>query len=183
MRIIYVHGCPTATPAGQPDEYAAISGPRVLHDTSAGRAGREFLLAILAEGDDLLVPSLRHLGDTADAALASLRRAVDAGARVTLLRDGLDGATILKVAAHLEALSGAGGASRSLPSYRAYGRATPERVTEIVALSAAGTPIRTIAATVGLSVATVVRIRQAHRASLRSLRSAVGLTECQGSVH
>lgn len=179
MRAVYIRSraCPMSAPAELPDEHAAITGAIVLHDSSTGHAGREFLLATLAKGNDLLVPSIRDLGDAVDEALASLRRAVDVGARVTLRRDGLDGGVVLRVVALLKALSNNGDTpSRPRPECHA----TPERVTEIVALSAAGVVVREIAAIVGLSVSTVMRVRRAHRGVPRAPWPIDGVVECLG---
>jgi transposase-like protein len=62
--------------------------------------------------------------------------------------------------------------------YRPYRRATPERVAEILALSANGTPIRVIAETVGLSSCTVMRVRRIHR----GLPHASWPSDCLGSA-
>ncbi|MFD1624377.1 helix-turn-helix domain-containing protein [Azospirillum griseum] len=59
---------------------------------------------------------------------------------------------------------------------------TPELVAEILALSATGVVVREIAATVGLSVGTVMRVRRAHRAVPRAPWTADGLAECLGSA-
>ena len=185
MRAVYIRSraCPMSTPADLPDKHATIIGALVLYDSSADQAGLEFLPATLAEGDDLLVPGVRDLGDTADAAPASTRRAAESGVRVTLLRDGLDGGVVLQVATLLEALSDNGDTrSRPRTEFRAYVRATPGRVSEIVALSAAGVVVREIAATVGLSVSTVMRVRRAHRGVPRAPLPVDGLAECLGNA-
>ncbi|CAO3375367.1 hypothetical protein [Azospirillum argentinense] len=181
MRFVYVPSA--AAPAGQFVQHiAAVADSHIVHDSSVDRARYDALLAPLDDGDELLTPGLEHLGDTTRAALASLRRAMDAGIRVTLLREGMDGAVILQIAALLGALPGTEDAPRPLQGCRAYGRATPGSVARILALSADGAPIRTIAAAVGLSIATVVRVRHAHRAALSALRSADRLVECLGSA-
>lgn len=137
--------------------------------------------ADLADGDDLLVPDLGHLGATARAALASLRRASEAGVRVFVLRGSMEGAAILRVAELLEPLPDGGEAAAACPGSRPYGRVTRESVAEILALSAAGVVVREIAATVGLSVATVMRVRRDHRAA-PALRPTAGLGECLGNA-
>lgn len=183
MRIVYIHG--SSAPTGQLDEHtAAVADAIVVHDASAGRTRYDALLALLDEGDELLTPGLEHLGDTARPALASLRRAVDAGIRVTLLRDGLDGGVALQAVAFLEALSDAGDAPPSAcPERRPHGRVTPERVTRILSLSAAGVVVREIAATVGLSVSAVMKVRRAHRAAPPApWPAAGGLADCLGSA-
>ncbi len=179
MRVVYIHAATADLTDG---DAAAIAGARIVQDTSVDRAGLGTLLALLADGDDLLVPKIGHLGATARTALASLRRAADAGVRVSILQDGLDGAAILRVAELLESLPNAGDAgSHPRPGSRAYGRATPARIAEILSLSAAGVAVRTIATTVGLSVATVMRVRRDHRAA-PAFRPAAGLAECLGSA-
>ncbi|WP_448208521.1 helix-turn-helix domain-containing protein [Azospirillum sp. sgz302134] len=183
MRIVYVHSA-SAT-ADMADGYAAaIAGARIVHDASVDRAGLNTLLALLADGDDLLVPDLGHLGATARTALASLRRAAEAGVRISILRHSLDGAAILRVAELLASLPNTGDAPSppARPGSRPYGRATPERVAEILALSAAGVLVREIAAAVGLSVGTVMRVRRDHRAAPRTLGPVVGLAECLGNA-
>ncbi|PWC91890.1 hypothetical protein [Azospirillum sp. TSO5] len=163
MRVVYIHSTSVSPAADLLDGHAAaIAGARVLRDTSAAQAGRDTLLTLLADGDELLVPDLEHLGATSSMILASLRRAVEAGARVTLLQVGIDGASILRAAALLEALPDADGPSPRRDS-RPYRRATPERIAEILALSASGMPIRVIAENVGLSSGTVMRVRRIHR--------------------
>ncbi|MDR6770746.1 hypothetical protein [Azospirillum sp. BE72] len=163
MRVVYIHSTLVSPTADLLDRHAAvIAGARVLRDSSAEWAGRDTLLTLLADGDELLVPGLEHLGATSSMILASLRRAVEAGARVTLLQDDLDGISILRAAALLESLPDADRPSLRRDS-RPYHRATPERVAEILALTATGTPIRVIAETVGLSSGTVVRVRRIHR--------------------
>lgn len=163
MRVVYIHSTLVSPTADLLDRHAAaIAGARVLRDSSADQAGRDTLLTLLADGDELLVPGLEHLGATSGVILDSLRRAVGAGARVTLLQDGLDGVSILRAVALLEALPDADRPSPRRDS-RPYRRATPERVAEILALSANGTPIRVIAETVGLSSGTVMRVRRIHR--------------------
>lgn len=178
MRVVYVH---SATADLNDGDAAAIAGTRIVQDTSVDRAGLSTLLALLADGDDLLVPDLGHLGATARAALASLRRASEAGVRVFVLRGGLDGAAILRVAELLEPLPDGGEAAPACPGSRPYGRATPDRVAEILSMSAAGVAVRKIAMTVGLSVATVMRVRRDHRV-VPPLRPTAGLAECLGSA-
>ncbi len=182
MRIVYIHG--TSAPADQLDEHtAAVADAIVVRDASADRTRYDALLALLDEGDELLTPGLEHLGDTARTALAALRRAVDAGIRVTLLRDGLEGGVVLQAAALLEALPDAGEAPPPRrPGGRPYGRVTPERVAQILALSAAGVVVREIAVTVGLSVGAVMKVRRTHRAVPRAPWTADGLAECLGSA-
>lgn len=177
MRVVYMHSATADLTEG---DAAAIAGARIVQDTSVDRAGLSTLLALLADGDDLLVPDLGHLGATARAALASLRRASEAGVRVFVLRGGLDGAAILRVAEHLESLPD-GGEAAACPGSRPYGRVTRESVAEILALSAAGVVVRKIATTVGLSVATVMRVRRDHRAA-PALRPTASLAECLGSA-
>ena len=163
MRVLYIIHSSASSTADLLDRHAAaIAGARILRDSSADQVGRDTLLTLLTNGDELLVPDLEHLGATSSMILASLRRAVEAGARVTLLQDGIDGVSILRAAALLESLPDADRPS-SRRNSRPYRRATPERVAEILALSANGTPIRVIAETVGLSSCTVMRIRRIHR--------------------
>lgn len=182
MRIVYIHSA--SAPAGPFDQHAtAIVDARTLTDASVDRAGYDALLALLGDGDDLLIPGLEHLGDTARTALAALRRAVDAGIRVTLLRDGLEGGVVLQAAALLEALPDADEPPPPRrPGGRPYARVTPERVARILALSAVGVVVREIAVTVGLSVGAVMKVRQAHRAAPRAPWTADGLAECLGSA-
>ncbi|ALG69971.1 hypothetical protein VY88_10250 [Azospirillum thiophilum] len=163
MRILYIHSSAPPTADLLDRHAAAIAGARVLRDSSAEQAGRDTLLTLLVDGDELLVPGLEHLGATSSMILASLRRAVEVGARVTLLHDGIDGASILRAAALLEALPDAADMPSPRRDSRPYRRATPERVAEILALSASGMPIRVIAETVGLSSGTVMRVRRIHR--------------------
>ncbi|WP_431858873.1 hypothetical protein [Azospirillum sp.] len=180
MRIVYVHSGTASAAASLLSGHAvAITDARILHDSSADAAGRDMLLAILADGDELLVPGVDHLGGTAGAVLASLRRAADARVRVTILCEDLDGAAIVQAAALLAALPTADDAPEPRKVCRSYGRATPERVARILALSAGGTPVRAIAAAVGLSIPTVMRVRRIHRASRASSQAA----GCLGSVH
>ncbi len=162
MRVVYIHSSASPTADLLDRHAAAIAGACVLRDSSADQAGRDTLLTLLTDGDELLVPGLEHLGATSSMILASLRRAVEAGARVTLLQDGLDGVSILRAAALIEALPDADRPSLRRDS-RPYRRATPERIAEILALTATGTPIRVIAETVGLSSGTVMRVRRIHR--------------------
>lgn len=179
MRVVYIH---SATADLTDGDAAAIAGARIVQDTSVDRAGLSTLLALLADGDDLLVPDLGHLGATARTALASLRRASEAGVRVFVLRGGLDGAAILRVAEHLESLPDGGeAAAPARPGSRPYGHVTPDRVAEILSLSAAGVVVRKIAMTVGLSVGTVMRVRRDHRAA-PALRPTAGLGECLGNA-
>ncbi|MGF7172779.1 hypothetical protein [Azospirillum doebereinerae] len=180
MRVVYIHSTTADLTDG---DAAAIAGARIVQDTSVDRVGLSTLLALLDDGDDLLVPDLGHLGATARAALASLRRASEAGVRVFILRDGLDGAAILRVAELLKPLPDSGEAPPpARPGSRPYGRATPARVAEILALSAAGVLVREIAATVGLSAGTVMRVRRESRAVPRALRPTAGLAECLGNA-
>lgn len=176
MRVVYIH---TATADLTDGDAAAITGARIVQDTSVDRAGLSTVLALLDDGDDLLVPDLGHLGATAGAALASLRLASEAGVRVFVLRGGLDGAAILRVAELLELLPDGGEAAA--PARRPYGHVTPDRVAEILSLSAAGVAVRKIAMTVGLSAGTVMRVRRDHRAAPPP-RPTVGLAECLGSA-
>ncbi|TWA88810.1 hypothetical protein FBY14_107182 [Azospirillum brasilense] len=88
MRVVYIHSATADLTEG---DAAAIADARIVQDTSVDRAGLSTLLALLADGDDLLVPDLGHLGATARAALASLRRASEAGVRVFVLRGGVSG--------------------------------------------------------------------------------------------
>ncbi len=178
MRVLYIHSTSVSPTADLLDRHApAIAGARVLRDSSAEQAGRDTLLTLLADGDELLVPGLEHLGATSSMILASLRRAVEAGARVTLLHDDLDGISILRAAALPEALPDADRPSLRRASRR-YRRATPERIAEILALTASGTPIRVIAETVGLSAGTVMRVRRIHRVLPRAPWPA----DCLGSA-
>ncbi len=178
MRVVYIHSTSVSPTADLLDRHAAvIAGARVLLDTSAEQAGRDTLLSLLADGDELLVPGIEHLGATSSMILASLRRAVEAGARITLLQDDLDGISILRAAALLEALLDADRPSPRRDS-RPYRRATPERVAEILALTANGTPISVIAETVGLSSGTVMRVRRIHRV----LPHASWPADCLGSA-
>ncbi|PWC90267.1 hypothetical protein TSH100_02950 [Azospirillum sp. TSH100] len=180
MRVVYIHSATADLTEG---DAAAIAGARIVQDTSVDRAGLSTLLALLADGDDLLVPDLGHLGATARAALASLRRASEAGVRVFVLRGSMEGAAILQVAELLELLPDGGeAAAPARPGSRPYGRATPESVAEILALSAAGVVVREIASTVGLSVATVMRVRRENRAVPHTLQPITGLAECLGSA-
>ncbi|MBY6260850.1 hypothetical protein EI613_02790 [Azospirillum sp. 412522] len=177
MRVVYIHSSASST-ADLLDRHAtAIAGARILRDSSADQAGRDTLLTLLAEDDELLVPGLEHLGASSSMILASLRRAVEAGTRVTLLQDGIDGVSILRAAALLEALPDADRPSLRRNS-RPYRRATPKRVAEILALTATGTPIRVIAETVGLSSGTVMRVRRIHRV----LPHASWPSDCLGSA-
>ncbi|WP_377809013.1 hypothetical protein ABNQ38_27625 [Azospirillum sp. A29] len=179
MRFFYIHSTSATVTAELLSQHAAvIAGARVLRDTSVDQAGRDTLLTLLAEGDELLVPRLEHLGATSGVILASLRRAIEAGVSVTLLQDGLDGVSILRVAALIEALPDAANAPPSCRAHRPYGRATPERIAQILALSANGTPIRVIAETVGLSAGTVMRVRRFHRVLPHTPWS----TDCLGSA-
>lgn len=141
MCILYIHSSASLTADLLDRHAAAIAGARVLRDSSADQARHDTLLTLLADGDELLVPGLEHLGATSSMILASLRRAVEAGARVTLLHDGIDGASILRAAALLEALPDADRPSLRRDS-RPYRRATPERVAEILALTATGCRLR-----------------------------------------
>ncbi|KAA0576717.1 helix-turn-helix domain-containing protein [Azospirillum sp. Sh1] len=176
MRVVYIHAATADLTDG---DAAAIAGARIVQDTSVDRAGLDTLLALLADGDDLLVPKIGHLGATACTTLASLRRAADAGVRVSILQDGLDGAAILRVAELLELLPDGGEAAA--PARRPYGHVTPDRVAEILSLSAAGVAVRKIAMTVGLSAGTVMRVRRDHRAAPVP-RPAAGFAECLGSA-
>lgn len=164
MRVLYIHHSSASPTADLLDRHAdVIAGARIMRDSSADQAGRDTLLTLLADDDELLVPGLEHLGATSSMILASLRRAVEAGARVTLLQDDLDGISILRAAALLEALPDPADVPSFHRGHRPYRRATSERVAEILALSANGTPIRVIAETVGLSSGTVMRVRRIHR--------------------
>ncbi len=177
MRVVYIHSSASST-ADLLDRHAtAIAGARILRDSSADQAGRDTLLTLLTDGDELLVPGPEHLGANSGVILDSLRRAIGAGARVTLLQDGLDCVSILRAAALLEALPDADRPSVRRDS-RPYRRATPERITEILVLSANGTPIRVIAEMVGLSSCTVIRVRRIHRV----LPHASWPSDCLGSA-
>lgn len=166
---------PTAVPRRQIDgvaQHEVDVDARKLTDTSVDRAGYDALLALLGDGDELLTPGLEHLGDTTRTALAALRRAVDAGIHVTLLREGMEDGVVLQAVVLLKALSDAAEAPPPRrPGGRPYGRVTPERVA-----------VREIAATVGLSVGAVMKVRRAHRAAPRAPWNADGLAECLGSA-
>lgn len=178
MRVFYLHSDATATVLLD-QHAAAIAGARILNDRSDDRAGRDALLELLRDGDELLVSTLEHLGDTAEAALATLRCAVRSGARVTLLQEGLDGALLMRAADLLDTLPKSGDARGGpFTARRPRGRATPGKVAEILALSSARVPIRAISLAVGLSEGTVNRIRRAHRASW----TADCMGDCMGSA-
>ncbi|TWA88802.1 hypothetical protein FBY14_107174 [Azospirillum brasilense] len=174
MRVYYARS--PATPVTTlPKDPACGHGAHAVLERDATTARRDLLLELLQQGDEVLVPTISALGDTADDVVSVIRRMLDRGASVRLLREGLDGATFVRA---MDALALAAlrfpDAAASAAMRRPWRRSTPADVTENINLSRMGRPVARIGEAVGLSVGTIARIRCARGARQLTKAVAVG---------
>lgn len=172
MKIIYVR-CTEAAVAAVADQLAdqLADGARFLRDSLETRTRRDVLAELVCDGDEVIVPSARHVDDTPEGVIALARRLAHRGARLRLEREGIDGDTLLRafdVITSLRSGTAADLAEMTEQPRRRGGRKStigPDRVDEIVKMSREGARVADICQRTGLSSGSVIRVRRRHRAA------------------